>query len=582
MDWIIYAVYLDVQMSTIDWIVLLASLVFIVIYGVLKGRGSRDIKGYLMADKNIRWYIVALSVMATQASAITFLSTPGQAYTDGMRFVQFYFGLPIAMVVLCITAIPLYHKLNVFTAYEYLEKRFDMKTRGLAALLFLIQRGFAAGLTIYAPAIILSTVLGLNLYITNLVMGGMVIIYTASGGSKAVSWTQTWQMVIIFVAMLGAFFMIIHLLPGNVSITDALYVAGKMGKLNAIDFSFDLSNRYNIWSGVIGGFFLALSYFGTDQSQVQRYLTAQSITHSRLGLIANGLIKVPMQFFILLLGALVFVFYQFQTPPLFFNTVESQGVRDGRLGVQYRLVEGQYRKAAEMKNKWVRELVERRQENDREKAKEIEKKLEIAIGEMAKLREKGVDLIKKHSGNQDVNDTNYIFLSFVLKYMPVGLLGLIIAAIVAASMSSTSSELNALASTTIVDIYKRLVKREATEHHYLVASKLATVVWGVFAIMFALYANRLGTLVEAVNILGSLFYGTILGIFLVAFYLKSVKGGAAFYAGIVAEIGVMACFLFTDISFLWYNVVGCFLVIFFSIPIDYYLRRRAIMNGNPG
>ncbi len=561
-------------MSAIDWTVLIVSLISIVVYGVWKGRGSKDIKGYLMADRNIRWYIVALSVMATQASAITFLSTPGLAYSDGMRFVQFYFGLPIAMVILCIVAIPIYHKLNVFTAYEYLEKRFDLKTRGLAAILFLIQRGLAAGLTIYAPSIIISVLLGLNIYFTNLVIGVLVIIYTASGGSKAVSWTQTKQMIIIMSAMVGAFFMILYLLPKDVSFTDALFVAGKMGKLNAIDFSFDLSNRYNIWSGVIGGLFLALSYFGTDQSQVQRYLTAKSVTHSRLGLLTNGLVKVPMQFFILLIGALVFVFYQFTTPPLFFNTVESQGVRDSQWGKEYRIIEGQYQKASQEKTHWVQRLVQARHQGDKIQLESVDQRLKQAEKEVIELRNKGVLLIQKHSANEDVSDTNYIFLSFVLKYMPIGLLGLIIAAIIAAAMSSTSSELNALASTTVVDIYKRMMKKTASDRHYLVTSKLLTVVWGIFAILFAQFGNRLGTLVEAVNILGSLFYGTILGIFLVAFFLKFIRGAAAFYAAIFAEIGVVLCFLFSDISYLWYNVVGSLLVIIFSLPINYFLQQR--------
>ena len=561
-------------MSTIDWAILILSLVFIVVYGVWKGRGSKDIEGYIMADRNIRWYIVALSVMATQASAITFLSTPGQAYSDGMRFVQFYFGLPIAMVILCIVAIPIYHKLNVFTAYEYLENRFDLKTRGLAAILFLIQRGLAAGLTIYAPSIIISTLLGLNIYFTNIVIGVLVIIYTASGGSKAVSWTQTQQMIIIMSAMTGAFFMVLYLLPKDVSFTDALFVAGKMGKLNAIDFSFDLSNRYNIWSGVIGGLFLALSYFGTDQSQVQRYLTAKSISHSRMGLLTNGLVKVPMQFFILLIGAMVFVFYQFTAPPLFFNTVEGQGVRDGQWGKEYRLVEEQYQKASEEKVQLVQQLVQARHEGNKVQLESVDEKLQLAEKKVSQLKEEGVQLIKKHSANEDVSDTNYIFLSFVLKYMPVGLLGLIIAAIIAAAMSSTSSELNALASTTVVDIYKRMMKKTGSDRHYLRSTKLLTVVWGILAILFAQYANRLGTLVEAVNILGSLFYGTILGIFMVAFFLKFVRGAAAFYAAFFAEAGVILCFFFTDISFLWYNVVGCLLVIIFSIPINHFLQHR--------
>lgn len=560
-------------MSAIDWTILGASLLFIVVYGVWKGRGSRDINGYLMANRNIRWYIVALSVMATQASAITFISTPGQAYSDGMRFVQFYFGLPIAMIIISITAIPIYHKLKVYTAYQYLETRFDLKTRTLAAFLFLIQRGFAAGLTIYAPAIILSTLLGLNIYLTNFVIGFLVIIYTAAGGSKAVSWTQTQQMIIITTAMVGAFIMVIYLLPQNVTFTDALFVAGKMGKLNAIDFSFDLTNRYNFWSGIIGGFFLALSYFGTDQSQVQRYLTGKSITHIRLGLLTNGLVKVPMQFFILLLGAMVFVFYQFTAPPLFFNSVESRGVLNSQLGDKYRLIEQQHQEAFKEKSGLIKQLIEARHRGDKTALATTEKELDIAEKRLADLRESGIELIRAHTANEDVGDTNYVFLSFVLRYMPVGLLGLIIAAILAASMSSTSSELNALASTTIIDVYRRMIKKNGSDRHYLVVSRLLTVAWGVFAILFAQFANRLGTLVEAVNILGSLFYGTILGIFLVAFYLKSIRGAAAFYAGIMAEAGVILCFIFTDISYLWYNLVGCVLVVVLSIAFNRLLQQ---------
>lgn len=561
-------------MRSFDWIVLFSSLIFIVLYGIYKGRGSRDLKGYLMADRNIRWYIVALSVMATQASAITFLSTPGQAFSDGMRFVQFYFGMPLAMIVISITFIPIFRKLKVYTAYEYLENRFDLKTRGLAAILFLIQRGFAAGLTIYAPAIILSTLLGWNIYFTNAFIGILVIIYTASGGSKAVSWTQTMQMIIIICAMAGAFFMVFQLLPKEVTVGDALYVAGKMGKLNAIDFSFDLNNRYNIWSGLIGGFFLALAYFGTDQSQVQRYITGKSVTHSRMGLLANGLIKVPMQFFILLLGAMVFVFYQFTPSPLFFNSVASQSVRDGKWGVQYRQAEDQFQKASLQKRELIQKMMEARHRGDKATLRALNEKIDQVEEQVTSYREAGLRIIRRHTGNKDATDTNYVFLSFVLQYMPVGLLGLIIAAIFAASMSSTASELNSLASTTIVDIYRRLLKKDKSERHYLAASRTFTIIWGGFAILFAQYANRMGTLVEAVNILGSLFYGTILGIFLVSFYFKFVRGAATFYAAIFAEIGVLFCFFFTDISFLWYNVVGCFLVILCSIPIHYLIKKR--------
>ncbi len=561
-------------MNQIDWIILISSLVFIIVYGVYKGRGNKDLHGYLMADNNIRWYVVALSVMATQASAITFLSTPGQAYTDGMRFVQFYLGLPLAMIVLSVTVIPIYHRLKVYTAYEYLENRFDLKTRGLAAVLFLMQRSLAAGLTIYAPAIILSTLLGWNIYWTNTILGVMVIIYTASGGSKAVSFTQMHQMIIILFAMVGAFFMILYLLPKGVSFTDALFVAGKMGKLNAIDFTFDLTNRYNIWSGVIGGFFLSLSYFGTDQSQVQRYLTGKSITHSRLGLLTNGMVKVPMQFFILLLGALVFVFYQFSAPPLFFNSVVGQEIRDSHLGVKYKAVEKEYETASHAKSDLIRKMVQTRHQGDDTSLAVVEQQVDAAEKRVTALKGEGVALIKQHTAGKETGDTNYIFLFFILKYMPVGLLGLVIAAIIAASMSSTSSELNSLASASVIDIYKRMMKKDGSDHHYLVVSKLLTVAWGGFAILFAQFANRLGTLVEAVNILGSLVYGTILGIFLVAFYVKSVRGAAAFYAAILAEIGVLLVSVLTDITYLWYNVVGCFLVIGLSIVINWMLQFK--------
>ncbi|MCK4761744.1 MAG: sodium:solute symporter [Candidatus Aminicenantes bacterium] len=561
-------------MSKIDWFVLITSLVSIVSYGVWKGRGSKDIEGYLLANRSMRWYVIALSVMATQASAITFLSTPGQAYSDGMRFVQFYLGLPVAMIILSITVVPIYHKLKVFTAYEYLEKRFDLKTRELAAGLFLIQRGLAAGLTIYAPSIILSTLLGWDIYLTNLMIGVLVIIYTTAGGTKAVSRTQMLQVVVIMAGMIGAFFMVLHLLPKEVTFTDALFVAGKMGKLNAIDFTFDLSNRYNFWSGVIGGLFLALSYFGTDQSQVQRYLGGKSVAHSRLGLLANGLIKVPMQFFILLIGAMVFVFYQFAAPPLFFNTVAAGQVRSGVMGKEYRLIEKNYRQALEEKKAVVTRLVKVRRSGDKSRLVREVKNLETAEQKVSSLREKGLRLIRESSGNPDANDTNYIFLNFVINFLPIGLVGLVIAAIVAASMSSTSSELNALASTTVVDVYKRLFKTGKSEGHYLRASKVTTVVWGCFAILFAQYANRLGTLVEAVNILGSLFYGTILGIFMTAFFLKKVGGTAVFYAALGAEAGVVYCFIFTDISYLWYNVVGCLLVVLLSVPINRIFKRK--------
>lgn len=555
-------------MRTLDWIILISSLIFIVTYGVWKGRGSKDIEGYLLADRKMRWFPVLLSIMATQASAITFLSAPGQAYVDGLRFVQFYLGLPIAMIILCITAVPLYHKLKVFTAYEYLEDRFDLKTRSLAALLFLTQRGLAAGLTIYAPSLILSVLLGWNLYITNFFIGSMVISYTTLGGTKAVNWTHMQQMLVITGGMFAAFFVMIHLLPNDTTFLEAVKVAGKMGKLNAIDLKFDLSNRYNIWSGILGGLFLQLSYFGTDQSQVQRYLTAKSVVQSRLALLFNGIVKIPMQFSILFLGAILFVFYQFQTAPLFFNSVEVEKIQSSPFAESYQSIEEKYQNLSLQKRIEVNNLISAFRSEDEQKIESANNQLQSIRETTNQIRQEGISLLKKNNPDMDTSDTNYIFLSFVVKYLPVGLVGLVLAVIFAASMSSTASELNALASTTVVDIYKRLFKKDKTDRHYLFVSKIATLFWGLYAILLAESASRLGSLIEAVNIVGSLFYGTILGIFLVGFYLRFVKGTATFMAAIIAEIVVLLCFFFTGITFLWYNVIGCFGVILFSLALN--------------
>jgi Na+/proline symporter len=561
-------------MQILDWIVLVASLLFIVVYGLWKGKGSKNIRGYLLADRSMRWHTIAFSIMATQASAITFLSAPGQAYTDGMRFVQFYFGLPIAMVVLCITAVPIYHRLKVYTAYEYLEGRFDLKTRGLAALLFLIQRGLAAGLTIFAPALILSVIFGWNIYLTNLIIGVLVITYTASGGTKAVNHTNFHQMGIIMTGMVSAFFVLIFLLPDDISFLEAVKVTGKMGRLNALDLTFDLNNRYNFWSGILGGTFLALSYFGTDQSQVQRYLTGRSVAQSRLGLLFNGIVKIPMQFFILFIGAMVFVFYQFEKPPIFFNSYELENIKSSPYSSEFQELEAGYSDALELKEDKVNQLVVAMRQGDPNQVDEAQNNLIDAQQNATSIRDEAINLMQKNNPLMDPQDTNYIFLAFVTKYLPVGLVGLIIAVIFAASMSSTSSELNALASTTIVDIYKRVIKKEGSDRHYLIASKLATVFWGIYAILLAQYASRLGSLIEAVNILGSLFYGTILGIFLVAFYLKSVRGTATFYAAIAAELAVAYCFIFTDISFLWYNAIGCGGVIIGALILNRFIKEK--------
>ncbi len=544
-------------MQLLDWFILIASLVFIVAYGLWKGRGSRDIQGYLLADRNMRWLPVLLSIMATQASAITFLSVPGQAYVDGVRFVQFYLGLPLAMIILSVTAIPIYHRLKVFTAYEYLENRFDLKTRSLAALLFLTQRGLAAGLTIFAPSLILSVLLGWNLYVTNMIIGLLVVIYTTVGGTRAVHWTHFQQMLIITTGMFAAFYMVIHLLPQDISFLQAIKVTGKMGKLNAIDFSFDLTNRYTLWSGLIGGLFLQLSYFGTDQSQVQRYLSGKSITHSRMALLLNGIVKIPMQFSILFLGAMLFVFYQFQTAPIFFNSVAVKQVSESQYSEQYRELEAEYQQISRQKTGAVRDLASAFEQDDPRVAEEKYQKVADLQRQAGEKREAAISLMQKNSPDMDPSDTNYVFLSFVIQFLPVGLVGLILAVIFAASMSSTASELNALASTTVIDIYKRMIKKNGSDRHYLVVSKLATLFWGFYAIIMAQTASRLGSLIEAVNIVGSLFYGTILGIFLAGFYLKPIRGTSVFYAAILAELLVMYCFFFTSITFLWYNVIGC-------------------------
>lgn len=563
-------------MRPLDWLVLAGSLVFIVLYGLWKGRRARDLDGFLVANREMRWPTVALAIMATQASAITFLSTPGQAYADGMRFVQFYFGLPVAMVVLCVSAVAIFHRLKVYTAYEYLEGRFDLKTRTLAGFLFLIQRGLACGLTIYAPSLILSTLMGWNIYWTNFVIGSLVVSYTATGGTKAVNHTNFQQMLIILIGMGAAFVVLIASLPADVSFGDAVYVAGKMGRLNAIDFSFDWANRYNFWSGLIGGFFLALSYFGTDQSQVQRYLAGQSVAQSRLGLLFNGLVKVPMQFFILFVGAMVFAFYQFVTPPLLFNSVAVERLRNGPAASEFSLLESEYQQVSAAKEREVRSLVSARQGGDRDALSASERRLDQLTTRAGQIRQQTFAALQRVNPKAESSDTNYVFLHFVLRYLPAGLLGLVLAAVFAASMSSTAAELNALASTTVVDVYRRLLRPTATERHYVLFSKMATVFWGAFAIGFANYATRLGTLVEAVNILGSLFYGTILGIFLLAFYFKRVRGTAAFIAAILGELLVIYCFRYTTISFLWYNVVGCLAVIAAGLMLSTVQRPLAL------
>jgi SSS family transporter len=543
-------------MSRLDWVVLFAALLVFVAYGVWRGRGSRDLTAYFLAGRSLPWPNVALTVMATQASAITFLSTPGQGFTDGLRFVQFYFGLPLAMVVLCVLAIPIYHRLNVYTAYEYLERRFDGKTRTLASLLFLLQRGLAAGLTIYAPALILSVVLGVDVRWMCLWLGALAVVYTAVGGSQAVSHAHALMFLVILGTMGLAFGLIVASFPPGVGVVDAARLAGHLGKLRAVQTTFDPNDRYNLWSGLIGGFFLQLSYFGTDQSQVGRYLGGQSIAQSRLGLLFNGLFKIPMQFGILLLGVMVFVFYQFTPAPVFYNPALARQAAHGAHGAAWRDVEAQHDAIDAERRAQARAWVTSHRAGDSAAERAAADRLSAIDTEWRAVRARAVDVIRAENPGATTSDTNYVFLEFVLHHLPVGVIGLVLAAIFAASMNSSSAELNALASTTVVDVYQRLHHGGDTPRHAVHVSRIATVAWVAFAVAFAEYSSRLGSLIEAVNILGSLFYGTILGIFLTAFLLPRANGNAAFAGAIVAETVVIACFRGTSISFLWYNVIG--------------------------
>lgn len=563
-------------MSVLDWCVLFGTLLAIVSYGVYKSRGAKNIDGYLLGNQSLPWYSVCLSVMATQASAITFLSAPGLAYSSGMSFVQFYFGLPLAMIVLCITFVPIFHRLKVYTAYEYLEQRFDLNTRVLTAILFLIQRGLSTGITIYAPAIILSTILDINTVYTTLFIGIIVVCYTVYGGTKAVSYTQMLQMSIIFLGLFAAGYVVVSLLPGDIGFVKAISIAGKMGRANAIDFKFDWNNQYTVWSGLIGGFFLQLSYFGTDQSQVGRYLTGSSISQSRLGLLMNGLVKIPMQFLILLIGVLVFTFYQYTKPPIFFNSFELNKLEASNYKPQLDAIYERYDAAFAAKQEQLNQLNRALDAGDEASINTQRKQLQLADLETRALKKEATDLMLKNDRNADVNDNNYIFLSFVTRYLPQGLIGLLIAIIFLASMGSTASALNSLASTSVIDVYKRLIKKDGSDGQYLSASRWATIFWGVICIAMALYASKIGNLIEAVNILGSYVYGTVLGIFLVAFYVKRVGGKSVFFGALIAELLVCITGYFEVIAYLWLNVLGCFLVILFSLLVE-MLRPKPVI-----
>lgn len=557
--------------SLVDWTVLITTLLAIVIYGTWQTRGSKNVEDYLKGGNTSKWWTIGLSVMATQASAITFLSTPGQAFNDGMGFVQFYFGLPIAMIIICLVFIPLYHRLKVYTAYEFLENRFDLKTRTLTAILFLIQRGLAAGITIFAPAIILSVVLGWNLLYLNIAIGILVIIYTVSGGTQAVNVTQKHQMVVIFIGMLVAFFIIVSKLPQDITFTKALKIAGASGKMEILDFSFDLNNRYTFWSGIIGGTFLMLSYFGTDQSQVQRYLSGKSLKEMQLGLIFNGLLKVPMQFFILLIGVMVFVFYQFNEAPLNFNPTATAFVLNSEQSESYKALENKQHIIFNDKKKLIESFV-KNPENER-----ITQDLEV-VNKLSNDKKNEAKLLIDKAANEKLikiesNDKDYVFIHFILNNLPRGLIGLLLAVILSAAMSSTSSELNALGSTTTIDLYKRNTS-EKTEEAMVKASKWFTLLWGIVAIGVACIANLAENLIQLVNIIGSIFYGNVLGIFLIAFFFKSVRGNAVFIGALITQFIILALYLLNEyelinLPFLWLNFVGCVLVTIISLLLEF-------------
>lgn len=536
-------------MSSIDWIVLIVTLSVIIIYGVYKSRTTKNLDGYFLSNRDMPWYLVLLSIMGTQASAITFLSAPGQAYTDGMRFVQYYFGLPLAMIVICIVFVPVFNRLKVYTAYEFLENRFDLKTRTLTSFLFQVSRGLSTGISIYAPSLIISSLLGWNIYYTNIIMGGLLIIYTVSGGAKAVAHTQKLQLIIIIIGMLIAGYLVVHLMPENIGFADALHIGGRSGKMNIITSGrtaagFDWKDKYNIWSGVIGGFFLALSYFGTDQSQVGRYLTAQNNRQGKLGLLINGFVKVPMQFLILMLGVLVFSFYQFHKAPIYFNETQVSLAKKTPYRDSLILLESIYTKVAP--------------DN---------------VVQKNAINKKYKDILSKALPGEEINDTNFIFLRFVVDYLPKGLVGLLIAVIFLAAWGSIAAALNALASCTVVDIHKIFFRKDLTHEMDYRISKIYTLCWGIFCIAVAEFASNLGnSLIETVNILGSLFYGVILGIFLVAFWLRQIKANATFFASVIAEICVIVIYKADVISFLWLNVIGALLVIMFGYILQVFIK----------
>ena len=568
-------------MQQLDWIILTVTLLFIVFYGVYKTKGSKNVEEYILGNKETPWWTVGLSVMATQASAITFLSTPGQAYHDGMGFVQFYFGLPIAMVVISMTFIPIYHRLKVYTAYEYLEQRFDLKTRSFTAILFLIQRGLGTGITIYAPAIILSSILGWNLTMLNIIIGILVMIYTFVGGTKAVNVTQKQQMFVIMSGMFITFFLILHLLPNDMTFSNAMHIAGANDKLNILDFSFDLDNRYTFWSGITGGFFLMLSYFGTDQSQVGRYLSGKSDRESQMGLIMNGFLKVPMQFFILLTGVMVFVFFQFNPVPLHFNPVNRDAIEKSVYAKDYNALEKQLTELTEEKKEFNLLYIDHLNQNYDNPI--LRKKL-ISISEKEKdLHDQAKEIITKVDEKAETNDKDYVFIYFILHYLPSGLIGLLLAVILSAAMSSSASGLTALASTTAIDIYKRNLKEEKSEKHYVYATRYFTILWGIIAILFACVGTLFENLIQLVNIVGSIFYGTVLGVFLVGFYIKYIKANAIFFSAVISQTTIFFIYYFTihiyptgqeKLGYLWLNFIGASLTVILGLLFQFVFKDK--------
>ncbi|MFN4994633.1 MAG: sodium:solute symporter [Bacteroidota bacterium] len=569
-------------MSYIDWAVLILTLMAVIAYGIYKSTHEKNLDSYFKSNNSMSWFLILLSIMGTQASAITFLSAPGQAYTDGMRFVQYYFGLPFAMIVLCITFVPIFHKLKVYTAYEFLEHRFDLRTRALTSLLFLVSRGLSTGISIYAPSIILSTILGWNIYLTNLIMGGLLIIYTMTGGAKAVAYTQMQQLFIVFTGMFLAGYMVVKLMPEGIGFTEAIDVAARMGKMNTIVTHIDVTDnawwkdKYNLWSGLVGGFFLALSYFGTDQSQVGRYLTAKNLKESRMGLLMNGLVKVPMQYLILLVGVLVFSFYLFFSSPVLFNEKLNDKISQSNL-LDLNRRQDSLNAAAKL---YSFQLSNASKDGEAEKVAEAELSLKQVVQAKERLSSEAKNMVKAADRSADTNDTNYIFLYFVLHHLPKGLVGLLIAVIFLSAWGSIAAALNSLSSSTVIDLYKRIWVTKQSDTHYYRASQWITLFWGIFCITTAMFASQMGSLIEAVNILGSLFYGTMLGIFVVAFYLKKVEAFAVFYAAILAELAIVIIYSADLVSFLWLNVIGCLLVMLIASGIQYVKKITASSQTN--